>query len=278
MHTEMSSVYGGLWIPLITPFKSDFSLDTAALIRLLDHYIGLDIAGLVINGTTGEPSALSSDEQLQVLDLALAHGNGKKVIAGVSSYSLAHTLEQLQALKQRAVAGVLISAPAYVRPSQAGLQLWFETLANASPAPVVLYDIPYRSGVTVHRDTLLTLANHPNIAALKDCGGDGAKTQALLAHGGIEVLAGEDLQIFSTLAMGGAGAIAASAHCHTAQFLAVMQALKVSDLPTARAAWQDLVPWIETAFAHPNPAPVKALLAAQGWVQNVLRPPMVACE
>jgi 4-hydroxy-tetrahydrodipicolinate synthase len=274
---ETPTAFGGLWIPLITPFKSDFSIDIPALTRLLCHYNSLDIAGLVINGTTGEPSSLTGEEQLQVLDLALAYANGKKVIAGVSSYSLAHTLEQLLDLNQRALAGVLVSAPAYIRPSQSGVKLWFETLANSSQAPLVLYDIPYRSGVAIHRDTLLALAAHPNIAAIKDCGGDGAKTQALLAHGGLEVLAGEDLQIFSTIAMGGTGAIAASAHLHTAQFLETLRALLASDLPAARVAWQGLVPWIEAAFAHPNPAPVKANLAALGMIENVLRPPMVGC-
>ncbi len=127
------------------------------------------------------------------------------------------------------------------------------------------------------RETLLALADHPKIAPIKDCGGDGGKTLALIQHGGMEVLAGEDLQLFSCLAQGGKGAIAASAQLDTEQFLAVMQAIENNQLDEARRHWHALTPWIEAAFKLPNPAPVKAALAQQGWIQNVLRPPMQAC-
>jgi 4-hydroxy-tetrahydrodipicolinate synthase len=269
--------FSGLWIPLITPFQSNGSLDLPALEKLLHHYNALGIAGLVINGTTGEPSALSKAEQLTCLDLALAHQQDKRVIAGISSYSLDAALDAVQDLNQRSLAGILVSAPAYIRPSQAGLIDWFTRIANASAHPIVVYDIPYRSGVALTRETLLNLADHPNICAIKDCGGDPGKTLALMQHGGLQVLAGEDLQIFSSMAQGAKGAIAASAHLHTEQFLAMMQALEQSDLAKARRYWQTLTPWIEAAFQAPNPAPVKAELARQGKIQNVLRPPMQAC-
>lgn len=267
----------GLWIPLITPFRSDESLDGPALEKLVQHYNGQAIAGLVINGTTGEPSSLSKAEQLASLDLALAHRQDKRVIAGVSSYSLASALDAVQELNTRPLAAILVSAPAYIRPSQAGLMDWFTRIAEASAHPLVVYDIPYRSGVSLSRETLLALADHPHIVAIKDCGGDGGKTLALIQHGGMEVLAGEDLQLFSCLAQGGKGAIAASAHLHTEQFLAVMQAIEQCNLEEARRQWHALTPWIEAAFKSPNPAPVKAALAQQGWIQNVLRPPMQAC-
>lgn len=269
--------FDGLWIPLITPFQTKGSLDLPALEKLLHHYNALGIAGLVINGTTGEPSALSKAEQLTCLDLALAHRQDKRVIAGISTYSLDAALDAVQELNQRSLAGILVSAPAYIRPSQAGLIDWFTRIANASAHPIVMYDIPYRSGVALTRETLLTLADHPNLCAIKDCGGDLGKTLAVMQHGGLQVLAGEDLQIFSSMAQGAKGAIAASAHLHTEQFLAVMQALEQSDLVTARRLWATLTPWIEAAFQAPNPAPVKAQLARQGKIQNVLRAPMQAC-
>lgn len=267
----------GLWIPLITPFQTDGTLDLSALEKLLRHYNHLGIAGLVINGTTGEPSSLGKAEQLACLDMALALRHDKRVIAGISSYSLSTALEAVQDLNQRDLAAILVSAPAYIRPSQAGLIDWFTRIAQASQHPLVVYDIPYRSGIKLTRETLLTLAEHPNIVAIKDCGGDGGKTLALIQHGGMQVLAGEDLQIFSCLAQGGKGAIAASAHLHTEQFLAVMQAIEKSQLDEARRHWHALTPWIEAAFQAPNPAPVKAALAQRGWIQNVLRPPMQAC-
>ena len=182
---------------------------------------------------------------------------------------------RVETLSGKSLAGLLVSAPCYIRPPQAGLVHWFETIAQASAVPLVLYDIPYRTGATLQRDTLLQLAAHPNIAAIKDCGGDAAKTTAVLADGRLQVLAGEDLQIFSTLAQGGAGAIAASAHLHTERFAAVIKLLTQGDLAQARGLWKGLPALIEALFAEPNPGPVKALLAHQGLLHNSLRRPMM---
>jgi hypothetical protein len=129
-----------------------------------------------------------------------------------------------------------VPAPHYIRPSQAGLLQWFTAIAERSAHPVIVYDIPYRTGVVLELATLRALAAQ-RIVAIKDCGGDAAKTQALIADGQLQVLAGEDAQIFSTLALGGAGAIAASAHAHTGHFVELMQCLERGDLPAARALW-----------------------------------------
>jgi len=125
---------------------------------------------------------------------------------------------------------------------------------------------------------LLTLAAHPNIQAIKDCGGDAGKTQALIADGCLQVLAGEDAQVLTTLALGGVGSITASAHLCTAQFVEVMHLVQQSNLQKARALWQTLVPVVNAAFAEPNPAVIKAVLAQQGLIQDGLRLPMVAAS
>jgi len=165
--------------------------------------------------------------------------------------------------------------PYYARPSQAGLLAWFESLAEASPKPIVLYDIPYRTGVRLELETVLRLAEHPRIVGLKDCGGDAAATQALIADGRLQVLAGEDAQIFSTLCLGGTGAIAASAHLRTADFVAMYRAVREQRLDDARRIAHQLAPLIRTLFAEPNPAPLKALLALEGLIDADLRPPML---
>jgi 4-hydroxy-tetrahydrodipicolinate synthase len=193
---------------------------------------------------------------------------------GLSGYHLPQLLEMLEAVSRRPVAALLVAAPCYVRPAQAGVVQWFTAIADASPVPLVLYDIPYRTGVQLSLATLLTLAAHPRIQALKDCGGDAAKTQAVLADGRLQVLAGEDLQIFSTMALGGAGAIAASAHRHTARFAGVVRLLAEGRLAEARALWLPLQPWIEGVFGEPNPAPLKAVLAQHGAMAPEFRPPM----
>nr|WP_279343663.1 4-hydroxy-tetrahydrodipicolinate synthase [Variovorax terrae] len=262
-----------MWVPLVTPFRGG-AVDHAALHRLAQHLRSQGVAGFVVCGSTGEAAALDTAEQLGALDTVLDATPGLPVVMGASGYHLAEMRAWVRTLASRPLAGLLMPAPGYVRPSQAGLLDWFGALADASPVPLIVYDIPYRTGVAIQRDTLLALASHPNIRAVKDCGGDAAKTLALIADGRLQVLAGEDLQIFSTVAQGGAGAIAASAHLQTAQFAAVLAALAQGELAQARALWRPLVPLIEALFAEPNPAPLKAVLAGQGWLCDELRAPM----
>ncbi len=265
--------FSGLWIPLITPFH-DGAVDHPALARLVQHYGKAGGAGFVACGSTGEAAALDDAEQQAVLDTVLKAGEGLPVVMGLSGYNLAQTLAWAATLSSNPIAGLLVPAPHYIRPSQGGLLRWFSAIADASAVPLILYDVPYRTGVTIERDTLLKLATHPNIRAIKDCGGDAAKTHALIADGRLQVLAGEDLQIFGTVALGGAGAIAASAHVQTERFVEVIRLLKAGALAPARTAWMPLVPAIEAMFAEPNPASIKAALAQQGWIENELREPM----
>lgn len=270
-------LFSGLWIALVTPFR-DGTVDHPALHRLVEK-LGQDGAsGFVPCGSTGEAAALDKTEQLAVLDTVLQACGGLPVVMGVSGYHLPQLLDWVRLLGQRPVAGLLVPAPLYIRPSQAGLRHWFEAIADASPVPVIVYDIPYRTGSRIDRDTLLALAGHPNIHAVKDCGGDAHKTQALIADGRLQVLAGEDTQIFSTLAHGGAGAISAAAHVNTVAWVQVLQRLKAGDLPAARRIWQPLVPLTEALFSEPNPALIKAVLAHQGRMTPQLRPPMMAAS
>jgi 4-hydroxy-tetrahydrodipicolinate synthase len=150
----------------------------------------------------------------------------------------------------------------------------FTQLADLSAKPLVLYDIPYRTGVRFDLDTLLTLAAHPQIQAIKDCAGSNEITQALIADGRLQVLAGEDLNIFNTLCMGGSGAIAASAHIRPDLFNAMFRSVCQQKLERARAIFHTLAPFMRILFAESNPAPVKAALALQGLMLNELRPPM----
>ena len=269
--------FQGLWIPLVTPFK-DGVVDHPALATLTKTLATQGIAGFVACGSTGEAAALDQAEQQAVLETVLGAAQGLPVVMGLSGYHLGQALEWVQALAQYPLAGLLVPAPHYIRPSQEGLLLWFRTLADASAVPLVVYDIPYRTGATLATDTLLALAAHPRIRAIKDCGGNAAKTQALIADGRLAVLAGEDAQMFTTLALGGDGAIAASAHWQTPRFVALMELLRAGDLPEARRVWQALLPWVEACFAEPNPAPLKAVLAHAGWMRNELRAPMMAAS
>lgn len=269
-----SPLFTGLWIPLVTPFDAPGQVDHGALAALVRDLRSRGVAGFVPCGSTGEAAALTTEEQLAVLDTTLEAADGLPVVMGLGGYRLDGVLDALAAVCARPVAGVLVAAPCYIRPSQEGLLAWFRTLADASRVPLVLYDIPYRTGVRLEQATLLALAEHPRIVALKDCGGDAAKTAALIADGRLAVLAGEDAQIFGSLALGAAGAIAASAHLHTERFARVVALLRDGALPEARALWQPLLPWVQAVFEEPNPGPIKGLLAQDGRMSGTLRAPM----
>jgi 4-hydroxy-tetrahydrodipicolinate synthase len=277
------SIFSGIWVPLITPF-ADGAVDHAALRALVRRYTGAGIAGLVALGTTGEPAALDAAEQdavlATILDEAQAAGHlaqdgrALPVLAGVSGNHTASMRERIEQLNALPVAGVLMAAPYYIRPSQAGIVGHFMALADASEKPVVLYDIPYRTGVRLELDTLLTLAAHPRIQAIKDCAGSLDTTLALIRDGRLRVLAGEDINILSNLCLGGSGAIAASAHLRPERFVALYRALAAGRLDEGRRIFHALAPLIQALFAEPNPAPVKAMLAAQGLIRDELRMPM----
>lgn len=270
---QTSANFSGLWIPLITPF-SNGAVDHPALTRLVHRLRPTGIAGFVVCGSTGEAAALDETEQLAVLDTVVQAASGLPIVMGLSGYHLPQTLAWVKTLAARPLAGLLVPAPHYIRPAQSGVLHWFNAIADASPHPLIVYDIAYRTGVAIERGTFQALSRHPNIRAVKDCGGDAGKTQALIADGQLQVLAGEDAQIFSTVALGGSGAIAAAAHVHTERFVRVLQMLGQGELAQARTHWQPLLPLIEALFGEPNPGPLKALLAHQGLIQNELRAPM----
>ena len=229
-------------------------------------------------GTTGEAAAMSKDEQLNVLDAVLKIAHPSQVIMGLSGNNLQEVLAFQLKIQSRAVAGLLVSAPYYIRPSQQGIESFFHTIADASSVPVVVYDIPYRTGVKIERETLRRIVRHSNIAAVKDCSGDIETTMALITDGEVEVLTGEDIQILTNLALGGAGAISASAHIRADLYVRLVHEMDTNNLIAARATFHRLIPWIQTAFTEPNPAVIKAALNVQGCIRNELREPMQPCS
>lgn len=272
MPSQQSPIQG-VWVPLVTPFSAG-AVDGGALRRLVRHYAAAGVDGLVVCGSTGEAASLDDAEQLAVLDAVLTEAGALPVIMGLAGNHLGHVLQRLAAFGTRPLAGILAPAPYYVRPGQEGAASYFRCLADASRFPLVLYDIPYRTGATLDTSTLLALAAHPNIAAVKDCGGSLEKTIALIADGNMKVLAGEDLQALSLLCLGGAGIISAAAHIRPDLFVALHRAVRTQQLDQARKLFHALVPVIQLSFAEPNPGPVKAQLGRQGLLSAELRQPM----
>ncbi|MCY0386840.1 4-hydroxy-tetrahydrodipicolinate synthase [Robbsia sp. Bb-Pol-6] len=269
------SCFHGIWIPLITPFV-DGAVDHHALRRLVVDYAAAGATGFVALGTTGESASLEAAEQRAVLATILDAAHGLPVVAGVSGNNARHLRERILELNDQALAGVLVPAPCYVRPSQAGLVTHFVAIADASRHPVILYDIPYRTGVRLALPTLLSLAAHANIVAVKDCAGSPETTLAVILDGRLAVMAGEDLNFYSTLCLGGQGAIVASAHLRTADFVRVYEAVAGGRIAQGRALFHALAPLIQALFAEPNPAPVKCALAALGRIRDGVRPPLTS--
>ncbi|WP_321347871.1 4-hydroxy-tetrahydrodipicolinate synthase [Halopseudomonas oceani] len=267
------SDFRGIWVALITPFREG-EVDFVALQRLVERLLADGVSGLVVCGSTGEAAALSQGEQLAVLDAVLQWAPPQQVVMGLSGNNLRELLAFQHEVQQRSLAGLLVPAPCYIRPSQQGLERFFQTVADAATVPVVLYDIPYRTGVRIERETLRRIVRHPRIVAVKDCGGDAETTMALVADGNVNVLAGEDVQMFASQCLGAVGAISAAAHIRTDLFVQMHRLLERGDLLAARRTFFRLLPWIQNAFAEPNPAVIKYALALQGMVANELREPM----
>ena len=268
--------FSGVWIPIVTPFRAN-RVDHDALAKLVQRLDSQGVAGFVVCATTGEAPLLSEAERLEVL--ATIHSSTTlPLIMGASATTADDVLRRIDAALGHAPAAFLVTPPPYLRPSQGALLQFFTAIADASPAPLVVYDIPARTGVRLELDTLLALAAHPRVVALKDCGGRVDQTEALIADGRLQVLCGNDNEWFSTRCLGGAGAIAASAHVRTDLFVAFDAALARGDLATGRALWRALKPITVGLFEEPSPGPVKALLAAQGECENALRAPMTAAS
>lgn len=270
------SNFRGIWIALVTPFQSD-EIDFGALERLVKKLLADGVAGFVVCGTTGEAAALSKTEQLSVLDAVLTWAQPFHVVMGLSGNNMREMLAFQSEIQKREIAGLLVPAPFYIRPSQAGIESFFSTIADAATVPVIVYDIPYRTGARIDRETLRGIVEHPRIAAVKDCGGDSETTMALIQDGHAQVLAGEDTQLFTNLCLGGAGAISASAHVRADLYVKMQQQLDEGDVMGGRETFYRLLPWMQMAFAEPNPAVVKTALEVQGLLTGELREPMQRC-
>jgi 4-hydroxy-tetrahydrodipicolinate synthase len=267
--------FSGIWVPVVTPFARDGAVDATGLAALVGDLVRVGIHGLVVCGTTGEAATLSDDEKALALQTVLHACAGVPVLMGVSGVSPLDVAQQCKRWSAQRIAGYLVPPPYYVRPSQSGLIDFYEQVAAAAaPHAIVVYDIPYRTGVQLELPTLRSLARIPGIRAIKDCGGDARKTQALIADGQLDVLAGEDHQIFTTLCQGGRGAIAASAHLHPQRFVALHEAVMSGRWHEARTLHHALAPMIDALFVEPNPGPLKAVLAALGRIRPAVRAPM----
>jgi 4-hydroxy-tetrahydrodipicolinate synthase len=277
--TDLRAALHGLWLPLVTPFRHG-ELDEASLRRLVRHYLALPVDGLVLAATTGESLTLEPGEierlVVTVRDEA-GRAGGLPLCLGLSGSNTRALLDMVARTAPWPIDGYLISCPYYSRPSQRGLELHFGALADRAAHPVLLYNIPYRTGVNLGNEAMLRLAGHPNIAGLKDCSADRTQSLELLRRrpAGFAVLAGEDAQYFEALSDGADGGILASAHIETETFAEIRSLLAAGEREAAQACWQSVADLTRLLFSEPSPAPIKHWLWRTGLIESAeLRLPM----
>ena len=266
----------GVLLPLVTPFR-DGALDEASLRRLVATFAASPIAGFVLAATTGEGLVLDTEETERLVAVAASAAGGLPLWLGLSGSDTRRLKQRLDATARWPITGHLVACPAYTRPSQEGLRQHFTLLARDAAKPLLVYNIPYRTGVNLANETLLRLAELPAIRGVKDCCMDAAQSFDLLRRrpAGFAVLTGEDTLFHAALAQGADGGILAAAQADPAAFIAVRTAVLAGDAAGALQRWRGLVDLARLLFAEPNPAPIKHWLWRAGLIASPeLRLPM----
>lgn len=269
----------GCGTALITPFK-DGEVDYDAFAALVDRQVEAGIDFLVPLGTTGETPCLEDDERIKVLQVAKAHSQGRPVVVGGGTNSLQHTIRSMKMLEPYGVDAFLIVVPYYNKPTQEGQYQYFKAVAESTDKPVVLYNVPGRTGVNMTAETCLRLAQIPNVVAVKEASGNREQIETILANApeGFQVLSGNDDDTLWIMQQGGAGIISVASNVapkHMADFIG---AIREGDMAKAEALNKELTPLFINCFVESNPIPAKAAMAAMGLIRNELRLPLVPSQ
>lgn len=274
------TLFRGMATALITPMTPE-GIDYETLGKIIEFQIANGIDALVIMGTTGENATIEPEDQQRVIRYTVEKVAGRvPVIAGTGGNSTAHVLTQTKAACDAGVDGVLVVTPYYNKATQKGLIAHYTAVADVSTVPVILYNVPTRTGCNLLPETAAKLAEHPNIVAIKESSGSMAQVVKLRALCGdkLDIYSGEDALTVSMMAMGGIGAISVLGNVVPKEAAAMCRACLDGDFKTA-AQWQcKLLPLIDALFSEVNPIPAKAAVAAMGFGQEYLRMPLTSLE
>ncbi|MDO9589118.1 MAG: 4-hydroxy-tetrahydrodipicolinate synthase [Brevundimonas sp.] len=269
-------LFKGVITALITPLR-DGKVDEAAFTQLLERQIAAGIHGVVPMGTTGESASLHPDEHKRVVELCVQVAAGRiRVIAGAGASATDKAIELVRHAKTVGADGALVVTPYYNRPSQEGLALHFEAIAAAVQLPVLLYNVPGRTGVDMSNDTVARLAAHPNIVGVKDATGDLARVSWMRAHigGQFDLISGDDPSYLGYHAHGGVGVISVTSNVAPEAMVALHEAAAAGDYAAARD-WQDrLIGLHKALFLDNSPAPTKYALSRLGLCGEEVRLPL----
>jgi 4-hydroxy-tetrahydrodipicolinate synthase len=269
----------GCGTALVTPFRGDGALDEAALVRLVDWQIESGIDFLIPCGTTGEASTLNEAEHLRVVETTVKTAAGRvPVFAGCTHNATSEAVARAKKLaKVAGLTGILTANPYYNRPGQEGQYQHFRAIAEAVELPILLYNIPSRTGVNLEPATVLRLAEIKNVIGVKESSGNIAQITELITQvpRGFSVLSGDDGMTLPVIALGGMGQVSVASNAIPAQMSQMVRAAMNGDWATARAINCKYLRLMQAHFSEPSPAPVKAVLALMGKCEEVLRLPMV---
>lgn len=260
----------GVWLPIVTPF-SNGAVDLKSLERLLHYYLDKGLSGIMPLGTTGESPTIDDDEVEAIVELTgKVVGNRLPIYVGVGGNSTAKVTKNLRRLERYAFTGILSVCPYYSRPNEEGICRHFEQIANSTDRKIVIYNIPYRTGVNLSNDAVLALSKLPNIVGLKDSCANLAQSSDLLRRKSpsFSVLTGEDAQFYTTLALRGDGGILAAAHFRPEIFVEVFQRVKDNNFHAAYSSWLEIESTVRLLFKEPNPMPIKHWLWRRGLIES----------
>ena len=273
-------IFRGIATALITP-TTPTGIDYDRFGRLIDWQIQQGINALVICGTTGESSTLTDAEHRRAIAFACERVNGRvPVIAGTGSNETDYAVELTKSACADGADAVLVVTPYYNKTTQRGLVTMYNTIADASTKPGILYNVPSRTGIGIEPATYVKLAEHPNIAAIKEANSDISKIVETFSLVGdrLDIYSGNDDQIVPILSMGGAGCISVLSNVIPAETVAITQRFFAGDVAGAAQLQCKYMPLIRALFCESNPIPVKAAMAALGYCDNYLRLPLVPME
>ena len=270
-------MYRGSYTALITPFNTDESIDEGALRDLVEFQISEGVSGIVPVGTTGESPTVTHKENIEVVRIVVEQAAGRvPVIAGTGSNSTMEAVEMTRQAKEIGASASLQVAPYYNKPSQEGFYRHFSTIADAVDIPHIVYNIPGRTGKNIENDTMLRLAPHPNIPAVKEASGSMPQVMDLIARKPKEfdVLSGDDNLTLPILALGGVGVISVAGNLIPGRMQKMVETFLAGDIEAARAEHYALLPFFKGLFLDTNPIPIKHAVSRTGRVKEVYRLPL----
>ena len=279
--STQNNPFGQVLVALVTPFTADGEVDWAGVEKHIDDVINDGADGIVVTGTTGETSTLTDPEKLKLVEVGKSVASGRaKIITGGGSNETAHAIELYKHSEKAGADGVMIVTPYYNKPTQAGVLTHFRMIADATDLPVILYDIPGRTGIPIKYETILRAAQHPNILAIKDAKGDFSEVSRVLNQTDLLYFSGDDTNILPHLSIGAVGLIGVTANVAAAPYRVIVDAINNNDLATATATHKQLEPLVRAVMTHvPGTVAAKYILHGLGRIESPrVRLPLVGPE